>query len=195
VRLWRALPLDRSAKATEAGGPLWFPRLQQGGGRHDNPDLYGCLYVAEEAVSCVAELLSPFRGTGKLLPSMLVRYGKPLALAAIELEGGATVVDLDDPSTLLATDLRPSQVATRRRAVTQRQAGDVYESHPDAVAIRWWSTLESSWINWTLFDRADAALAVGAVEDLTTGHPVVLEAADLLGLRPGQPGRALLGGH
>ena len=183
MRLWRALPLDRSAKATEAGGPLWFPRLQQGGGRHDNPDLYGCLYVAEEPVSCVAELLAPFRGTGRLLPSMLVRYGKTLALSAIELEDGATVVDLDDPSTLIATALRPSQVATRKRTVTQRQAADVYEAHPEAQAIRWWSTLESSWINWTLFDRATAALAVGEVDELNVEHPVVLEASDLLGLR------------
>lgn len=183
MRLWRALPLDRSAKATEAGGPLWFPRLQQGGGRHDNPDLYGCLYVAEDPVPAVAELLAPFRGTGKLLPSMLVRYGKPLTLAAIELEDGVTVVDLDDPSTLIATDLRPSQVATRKRTVTQRQAADVYESHPAAVAIRWWSTLESSWINWTLFDRVETSLNIGDIDELTVGHPVVLEAADLLGLR------------
>lgn len=185
MRLWRALPLDRSAKATEVGGALWFPRLQQGGGRHDNPDLFGCLYVAEEAVSCVAELLAPFRGTGKLLPSMLVRYGKPLALAAVELEDGVTVVDLDNPSTLIATDLRPSQVATRRRTVTQRQAADVFESHPDAVAIRWWSTLESSWINWTLFDRAAGALDVNEVDELTIDHPVVLDAAELLGLHLG----------
>jgi hypothetical protein len=184
VRLWRALPLDRSAKATEAGGPLWFPQLQQGGGRHDNPDLYGCLYVAEDPRSAVAELLAPFRGTGKLLPSMLVRYGKPLALAAIELEDGVTVVDLDDPSTLIATGLRPSQVATRRRSVTQRQAAEVHESHPEAVALRWWSTLESSWINWTLFDRAAATLEAGDVDELTVEHPVVTEAADLFGLAP-----------
>jgi hypothetical protein len=182
VRLWRALPLDRSAKATEAGGALWFPRLQQGGGRHDNPDLYGCLYVAEDPASAVAELLAPFRGTGKLLPSMLVRYGKPLALAAIELEDGVTVVDLDDPSTLIATGMRPSQVATRKRTVTQRQAADVYESHLEAVAIRWWSTLESSWINWTVFDRAESSLEAADVEELTVEHPAVLEVADLLGL-------------
>ena len=184
MRLWRALPLDRSAEAREAGGALWFPRLQQGGGRHDNPDLYGCLYLAEEPVAAVAELLAPFRGTGRLLPSMLVRYGKPLALAAIELEEGVTVVDLDDPSTLIATGLRPSGVATRHRSTTQRQAAEVYETHPAAVAIRWWSTLESSWINWTLFDRADGALELGETAELTIDHPVVLEAADLLGLAP-----------
>jgi hypothetical protein len=184
VRLWRALPLDRGAKAREAGGALWFPRLQQGGGRHDNPELYGCLYVAEDPVSAVVELLAPFRGTGKLLPSMLIRYGKPLALAALKLEDGLTVIDLGEPSTLIATGLRPSQVATRKRIVTQGQAADVYESHSKAVAIRWWSTLESSWINWTLFDRAEGALEVGELVELTAGHPVVVEAADLLGLAP-----------
>lgn len=182
MRLWRAVPLDRRARAEEAGGALWFPRLQQGGGRHDNPDLYGCLYLAEEAVAAVAELLAPFRGTGKLLPSMLVRYEKPLALAGLELEDGLTVVDLDDPATLIATGLRPSLVATRRRAITQRQAAEVHESHPDAVALRWWSTLESSWINWTVFDRAAGSLGVAEALELTVDHPVVAEAADLLGL-------------
>jgi hypothetical protein len=182
LRLWRALPLDRQAKADEAGGPLWFPRLQQGGGRHDNPDLYGCLYAAEEPVSAVAELLAPFRGTGTLLPSMLVRYGKPLSLAALDLDDGITVVDLDDPSTLLAVGLRPSLVATRQRQVTQRQAAEVYEAHPNAFGLRWWSTLESSWINWTIFDRAEPSLEVGMIEELTVDHPVVHEAAELLGL-------------
>jgi hypothetical protein len=182
VRLWRALPLDRAARAEEAGGALWFPRLQQGGGRHDNPDLYGCLYVAEEPVSAVAEMLAPFRGTGRLLPSMLVRYGKPLALAALELADGLTAVDLDEPSTLIATGLRPSRVATRRREVTQAQAADIHESHPEAIGIRWWSTLESSWINWTLFDRAAPALALGEVRELTVEDPAVHEAVDLLGL-------------
>jgi hypothetical protein len=182
LKLWRALPLDGRAKAGEMGGALWFPRVQQGGGRHDNPDLYGCLYVAEEPAAAVAELLAPFRGVGRLLPSMLIRYGRTLALAALDLEEGVTVVDLDDPSTLLATGLRPSLVATRRREVTQRQAAEVYEAHPAALGIRWWSTLESSWINWTLFDRVANFLSVASAEELTIEHPVVREAADLLGL-------------
>lgn len=182
MRLWRALPLDKGARAEEAGGPLWFPRLQQGGGRHDNPDLYGCLYVAEEPVSAVAEMLAPFRGTGRLLPSMLVRYGKPLTLAALRLEEGLTAVDFDQPSTLIATGLRPSLVATRRRTVTQRHAAEIYETHPSAVGIRWWSTLESTWVNWTVFERAASSLTVEETCELTVADPVVAEAAELLGL-------------
>lgn len=184
MRLWRALPLSPGAEPEEAGGPLWFPRLQQGGGRHDNPDLYGCLYLAEEPVSAVAEMLAPFRGTGRLLPSMLVRYGNPLGLAALELEDGLAAVDLDEPRTLGAAGLRPSLVASRRRALTQRQAAELHESEPAAVGLRWWSTLESTWINWTLFDRAAAHLALGEVRELDTGDPVVVEAGALLGLFP-----------
>lgn len=184
MKLWRALPLDRAAKLDEPGGALWFPRGQQGIGRHDNPDLYGCLYVSEEPVSAVAELLAPFRGTGAILPSMLIRFGLPLALASLELPDEATIVDLDDPLILSAEDLRPSQVATRRRSATQGQAAEIHASHPDAIAIRWWSTLEASWINWTLFDRVVATLELQGLGELMIDDPVVLEAADFLGLTP-----------
>lgn len=182
MRLWRALPLNERVGAAEPGGALWFPREQQGAGRHDNPELYGCLYVSEEPISAVAEQLAPFRGTGALLPSMLVRFGLPLALASLELPDEATVIDLDNPVALQAEGLRPSQVATRRRSVTQIQAAEVHAAHPDAIAIRWWSTLEASWINWTLFERAAGELRLGALVELELDDPVVLEAADLLGL-------------
>lgn len=182
MRLWRTLPFDRRAAADEAGGALWFPRGQQGYGRHDNPDLYGCLYAAEEAVSAVAESLAAFRGTGRLTAPMLTHLGRPLALAELELSDEAVVVDLDDPNVLAAERLRPSGVATRARGVTQRLAADLYRAHADAVALRWWSTLEASWINRTLFDRAAPALAVAGIAELRLDDAVVRDAAALLGL-------------
>lgn len=184
MRLWRALPLDERARSDQPGGALWFPREQQGAGRHDNPELYGCLYVAEDPVSAVAEQLAPFRGAGTLLPSMLARFGLPLALAALDLADEMAVVDLDDPIALDEEGLRPSQVATRRRSVTQIQAAEIHAAHLDAVAIRWWSTLEASWINWTLFDRAVPELELGETVQLEIDNPVVVEAADFLGLSP-----------
>lgn len=182
MRLWRALPVEPAAAPAEAGGPLWFPRPWQGGGRHDNPDLYGCLYLAEEPVAAVAEMLAPFRGSGRLLPSMLVRGGRPLALAGVELDDGLEAVDLDDPATLADARLRPSLVATRRRSLTQRQAAEIHEERRGAVGIRWWSTLESTWLNWTLFDRAAPKLTVAELRELGEDDPVVVEAAALLGL-------------
>lgn len=182
MRLWRAAPLDRRAAPDAPGGPLWFPRRQQGDGRHDNPDRYGCLYVAEVATSAIAEQLAAFRGSGALLPSMLTRSGLPLALVALDLPDELEVVDLDDPTVLGAEGLRPSTVATRDRATTQRQAAEIHTSHGRAVGLRWWSTLESSWINWTLFDRAARRIELASTRELAMADPELREAADFLGL-------------
>ncbi len=115
---------------------------------------------------------------------MLVRFGLPLALAALDLADGATPIDLDDPLTLTNEGLRPSQVATRRRSATQIQAAELYAAHPRAIGIRWWSTLEASWINWTLFDRASSELELAEAAQLAIDDRVVLEVADLLGIWP-----------
>jgi hypothetical protein len=181
VILWRLVPWRVQASPREPGGALWFPRELQGPGRHDNPDRYGCLYASEAAVSAVAEALAPFRGAGALVSGMLLRGDLPFALARLELDGD-DMVDLDDPRVLAGHGLRPSRVATRTRAVTQAYAASVFEDLHRALGLRWWSTLESSLINLTLFDRAAPHLNVLDVERLTIEHTAVVEAAALLGL-------------
>jgi hypothetical protein len=181
VILWRVLPWDPSARPAAPGGALWFPRPFQGTARHDNPARYGCLYVTEAPVSAIAEALAPFRGTGDLHPEMLTRMGRPLALAQLELQDGP-LLDLDDPSVLLAASLRPSQVATNRRDVTRADAARLFDAHPGAAGLRWWSTLEASWINATLFDRAAGGLRVRGVQPLDPGAEDVGAAAAFLGL-------------
>jgi hypothetical protein len=182
LNLWRVVPVDRRAAPRDPGGPLWFPRAFQGSGRHDNPDRYGCLYAGTEAVAAVAEALAPFRGTGDLSDDLLIRAGRRLCLAGIALADDAALVDLDDPSVLRAERLRPSLVATRVRTVTQSQARDLHDAHADAAGLRWWSTIEASWINATVFDRAADSLALSQVTELSTGHPAVAAAAELVGL-------------
>lgn len=161
---------------------LWFPRRLQGDGRHDNPELYGCLYVALQPVGAIAETLAPFRGSGGLLPGMLTRAGRPLVLGKLVLADGAGVVDLDDPEVLAREDLRPSQVATRLRSTTQRQAAGLYRSHPDVVALRWWSTIESTLLNLTIFDRGAPMLELEDGWPLSLADEEVVAAAELLGL-------------
>lgn len=182
MRLWRVLPWDPSAPAGQPGHALWVPREYQGSGRHDAPDRYGCLYLAEVAVSAVAETLAPFRGTGDLHPDLLVRSGRSLALAELELAGDATLIDLDDPAVLVTESLRPSIVATGQRSVTQAYAVSQFERHADAAGLRWWSTLEASWIQVTLFDRALGELGVRDVRTLAVDDEAVLAAASYLGL-------------
>ena len=182
--LWRLLPWVGDAPITGPGGALWFPHELQGHGRHDNPVRYGCLYVAEQPVSAVLEALAPFRGTGELTDSMLLRGGVALALAELRLGDRAELVDLDSPRVLIDVRLRPSEVATYVRAVTQAQAERIFDERPDALGLRWWSTLEASFINVTLFDRAAQRLRFTQATPLTLSHPVVVEAAELLGLTP-----------
>ena len=180
--LHRCFAWSERAREQEPDGPLWFPREYQGDGRHDNPDAYGCLYVAETPVSAVAEALSPFRGRGALSAAMLERAGRPLSLVALELREPDGLLDLDDPATLAAEGLRPSGVATRVRASTQRDALRLFESHRRATGLRWWSTIEASWINVTIFDRARRRLRTRSVELLELGHEAVRGAAGELGL-------------
>lgn len=182
MRLWRVLPWDPSAPTGTPGDALWVPRAFQGAARHDAPDSYGCLYLAEDAVSAIAEALAPFRGTGDLRPELLIRSGRQLALAELNLDAGAVLIDLDDPAVLTGESLRPSLVATGRRSVTQDYAVSLFERHPDAAGLRWWSTLEASWIHVTLFDRAVAALTVNTVKVLAVDEKVVSVAAAHLGL-------------
>lgn len=181
--LWRVLPHDPAAKPTALGGALCFPRTLQGSGRHDNPVHYGTLYVATDPVAAVAETLAQFRGTGPAVDAMLIKSGRRLALAELDLDDAAPLIDLDDPTVLMRESLRPSQVATTRmRAKTQVLALRLHEAYPDTVGLRWWSTLESSWINVTLFDRAEPRLGVTHVAPLTLDDDHVRRAAAFLGL-------------
>jgi hypothetical protein len=131
----------------------------------------------------VVEALAPFRGVGELRASMLTRAGLPLALAQLDLDDGVELLDLDDPAVLVREDLRPSAVATRSRAVTQRQAATLFERHAGVGVLSWWSTLEASWRNVTLFDRATGMVRVVGCERLRLGDATVAAAADFLGLR------------
>jgi hypothetical protein len=181
VILHRCFAWDRRVPPADEGGPLWFPRAYQGDGRHDNPDVYGCLYLTADAVSAVVEQLARFRGS-VLVPQILLRRRLPLALATLELDDGAALVDLDDPNVLSARGLRPSSVATRQRHVTQPQALALYRGGADG--IRWWSTFEALWTNVTVFDRVTERLRVGALRRLSVGDAAVREAADVLGIAP-----------
>jgi hypothetical protein len=183
VILHRCFAWNERAGEAAADGPLWFPRPYQGEGRHDHPDVYGCLYLSETPLSTLVEQLARFRGQ-RLLPSLLRRRGLPLALADLELDAGAELVDLDDPAVLERERLRPSVVATRDRHTTQAQALSLYDRYPAAAGLRWWSTYEAGWINVTLFDRAAAGLRLTSVRALTMNDPLVADAADFFGLRP-----------
>lgn len=185
--LYRTFPLDSGANPTEDGGPLFVARSLQGTSRHDNPDRYGALYLSRLPESAVAERIQNHRG--RLLTQSHLRRadGRPYALATIDESALDPLPDLDDPEELLARNLRPSRVATRERPVTQRIALSIFEDGADGFA--WWSTLEASWPNVTLFaERAAPKLSIASEPQiLTLEHPVVRDAADRLGIAVARP--------
>ena len=182
MNLYRCFAWNERARPDRPDGALWFPRPYQGDGRHDNPDLYGCLYLSEQPLSCVVEQFARFRGQ-RLVPALLRRRGLPLALAELGLSDEAELVDLDDPVVLRREQLRPSRVATRAREVTQPQARALHERHHDVAGLRWWSTFEAQWLNVTVFHRAAADLRLVSARTLTVEDVDVAAAAEVLGLR------------
>lgn len=179
--LYRRFPFIPGAGPSDPGGALYVPRIDQGEGRHDNPDAYAALYMSRDPVSPVAELLKD-APRGILDPAFLLHEGAPYGLAAFEESRLSDLVDLDDPEALAARALRPSGVATGKRGPTQRLALRIHQE--GAAGFEWWSTIEASWINVTLFaERAAGRLALSSEpEPLTTSHPAVRGAAEVVGV-------------
>jgi hypothetical protein len=181
--LYRLFPYDPEAGDHDEGGALHVPRLLQGAGRHDNPERYGVLYGSRAPVAVVAEFLRRFRDRPVTDPVLRWERGLPYALAALDESAVPALLDLDDPAVLSARELRPSEVATRRRRETQELALTLYGE--GIAGFEWWSTIEASWINVTLFqDRAARHLRLArAPERLTRDHPLVGQAAEAVGVR------------
>jgi hypothetical protein len=181
--LFRLFPFDPTARATEEGGPLYVPRLYQGAGRHDNPARYGALYASRLAVSAVAERLQAFQDRNLTDLDLVSARGLRYSLAVIDDSALGPVVDLDDPHQLADRGWRPSRVATRDRSATQPLALSVFDEGADGLL--WWSTLEASWTNVTLFaERAASKLRLAdEPEPLSVASPVLRAATEALGIR------------
>ncbi len=181
--LYRVFPLLPGADPSAPGGALYVPRERQGVGRHDSPDRYGALYVSRSAVSAVAERIQAFRGQAVTDADLRLRDGTTLALASFDDAALGALLDLDDPAELVARGLRPSRVATRDRETTRTIARGLFDE--GQVGFGWWSTLEASWSNVTLFaERAARLLALeGEPEALSVRHPVLRSAAETIGVR------------
>lgn len=153
-----------------------MPR-SSGRGRIDAPGRYDVLYLSDAAAGAVAE------GFGRLTPwsELMLRVpgmpGAARVVARYALADRAPVLDLDDAAALSALGIRPSEVVTRDRSVTQSWARRAFETKRWA-GVRWWSYYDPRWYAYGLWDRRD--LTVVGVEKLSLEHPAVVEAATIL---------------
>ena len=150
----------------------------QGAGRLDNPDRYDVLYLSDAAAGAVAEAFGAFDTWSEALfdgsPSL---PGSVRALGVYELAPAAAVADLDDARLLVELSLRPSEVVTRERRVTQAWALRLFESGRFAGA-RWWSYWDPRWSSFGLWNLGGLRLL--EVSPLERADTHVEEAARVL---------------
>jgi hypothetical protein len=183
--LWRAFPWDSDAVEGDPFSALHRPRAT-GSGRFDLPGLStaSSWYFAESAEHAIGERLQDLRNQ-RLESSDLWEAGHPLALVSYRLDRAIAerVVDLCDPSVLVHESIAPDVLASSDRRVTQAVAGQLHAAgHP---GFRWWSALIGEWHTTVLFtDRLPLdALRTTPPERVTPGHPAVLRACEVLGIR------------
>ena len=133
--------------------------------------------------SALAEWLAQFRGQMIDAADLERLDQRVLALCAFDSSSLNGVIELDVPRELARRRLRPSGVATHQRPVTQRVAADIFAE--GVVGFAWWSTLEASWQNVTLFaERALPRLAVvDRPQPVSLEDPAVRDAAAAVGVR------------
>lgn len=178
------LPHLAGAAAGERGHPLYVSPIQ-GAGRADNPAHYRVFYASDSAAGAVAEAF----GTHGLWSDHLLR-GRPdlpgsVTAVAVYDATGTQALDLDDARNLVQRRLRPSEVVTRDRAVTQRWALEIFRAGRWG-GVRWWSYYDSRWGSYALWDVS--GLRPVEVRALTREDPAVVQAGAVL-VRPWMPVR------
>lgn len=135
------------------------------------------IYLSSAPAGAVAEVFAPL---GSWSARMFESPSTPRARRALgryELGDRAPILDLDDADALRALGVRPSDVVTPDRAVTQRWAKRVVGKRR-WDGVRWWSFYDSRWYSYGLWERRH--LTVIGVEPLSLDHPAVVEAATVL---------------
>lgn len=191
LRLFRCYPRLPAARRGKPGHWSYLPRPQFHG-RWDNADLYDSWYFSRTAVGAVAE---SFYNKRRWIPEVfLTPTGTPRAVAEFRFAGG-TLLDLDDASTLVELDVRPSEVVVQDLGTTQALARRIFESrggHTDELrgerggvlrGLTWWSSQmpsETSVLLWGENGVPPSGLVLVGIQALSVEHPAVVEAASRL---------------
>lgn len=188
---WRVFPWDPAAAPGDPFTPQFvLPAGVQTGGRFDLSDA-PTLYIAlDNPVHALSEVLQSLRGRREIRNGHLRRKvrGRNVVyhpLAIVETWVPATIYDalpdLGNPDNLVRFSIRPDDLASQDRGITQRISRKLHDEH-DLMGFRWWSAFRGEWHVGVLFmDRVDPfRLHYGTPDPLHLAHPLVHAAADEL---------------
>lgn len=183
MRLYRVFPHVPGAADDQPGGIFFRPA--GGKNRADSPGLpaYRCLYVGDSAEGSVAEAFGRFDVWDAALieasPATPALPGSRFALATYELPDEVKIRNLDDARALLEEGLRPSNVVTRERSVTQAWSANIRSTFRYA-GVSWWSYYDAGWYSAALWDISALAvlesprpLRAGDAEVRSAAHTIV----------------------
>lgn len=149
---WRVFPWDSAAAPGDPFTPQYvLPAGIQTGGRFDLSDT-PTLYVAlEDPAHALAEVLQSLRGKRSIRPGHLRRKSRrggfhPLAIVETWIPEDIydRMPDLSDPANLVRFSVRPDELSSRDRSVTQRISRRLHDDH-GLAGFRWWSAFGGQW--------------------------------------------------
>ena len=174
MKLYRVFPYDANADPSDPFGALYLPDPSTLG-RIANIDLYRERYFAGEPEGAIAESF------GRLPSWQPIDFQHPSGFpyALQEYSADPVVCNLDDAEILLQLGLKqPSHVVTSKRQISQAWARQVFQlSRYDAVS--WWSRYYPEWTIVGTWNDRNLEI-VGTPDILTTQHPLVVAAADVI---------------
>lgn len=182
MTVFRVFPFDASAGDRDPGGALYVPPSRKGRIDALPPFAYSVFYAASAAECAVAERFGAFdvwdRAVVEAAPATPLLAKSRFAIAAYKLPALLELCDLDDAPMLVRQHVRPSQVVTRDRSVTQAWATRIHAREPYA-GISWWSYYEPRWQSIGIWAHDRVALA-SPPEILTASDPRVRAAAQAI---------------
>jgi RES domain len=172
------------------------PAGDQTGGRFDLSDTPALYIALEDPAHALSEVLQSLRGKREIRKGHLQRgvRGRPgvyHSLAVVDTWVPAALYDampdLGDPEVLVRFGIRPDDLSSRERAVTQRISRKLHDDL-GLPGFRWWSAFGGQWHVAVLFmDRVDRfSLRYGTPDPLHLDHPLVHAAAVELKIRVAQ---------
>lgn len=178
--LYRVFPYLATAKPGESGTPQYLHR-PQGRMRLDNPGYYDIWYFGTTPEAAIGETfgdLARWRNAMFVFPAL---PGSRRVLGIFEVTDDIGVLDMDDANTPVRRGLRPTQVVSRNRPVTQEWALDVYKEKRWA-GIKWWSFHRPHWTVIALWTdpMGDPPATFVRHEEMDRRHSAVADVATSL---------------